>query len=410
MTPTAAAQKRTRQYCQRLGINVDRLYAALRLMGREQLHDKHMMWTRDNPTQSYVLTEWLHRYHAPDGSQVFKVAVPGDEYVHRFNVWPDGSIIDLAAEQFANNSIDYSSAKPFQFMKTGGAQPSKRAQLFEQLYRGDSGNCAWRTPALPHEHAQRLLKDWHDPYGTPTLTQHQAAGGVLNVVRDDLISFGSKARFIDALIYAHPEVDEWVLGSAPAHGWAQISLSKACAQHNKRAVFFMAERSSTKLTAQQKLGLNLGGIYHWVPNGMLTVTQARARDYAAQHETRKLLPMGLEHPVVFAAIIKVATQLNISPKEVWTVASSGTLSRGLQMAFPRAQVHAVSVGHHMSERERGRAHVWVSPLKFTQSVSVDEQPPYASIANYDAKLWPVARTHAHAGALLWNVAADTREA
>ena len=41
----------------------------------------------------------------------------------------------------------------------------------------------------------------------------------------------------------------------------------------------MAERSPEKYHAYQKKGIALGAEYHWVPNGMLVVTQKRARDY-----------------------------------------------------------------------------------------------------------------------------------
>jgi hypothetical protein len=248
-----------------------------------------------------------------------------------------------------------------------------------------------------------LAQDWVDPYPPPVLVPHER----FMVVRDDLLPYGSKARFVDALVSLQPQVEEWVFGSSPAQGWAQISLTEVCRRHGKRAVYFMAARSMQNLTAEQKTGISLGGDYHWVPDGMLVVTQARAREYVEQKpETRALLPIGLEHPVVFAAIIKVARSIAAPPKEIWTVASSGTLSRGLQMAFPDAHVNAVSVGHTMTARELGRAQLWMSPLKFTQSVRVEQRPPYPSVSNYDAKVWPFVQAYGSDGAWIWNVAGD----
>ena len=144
--------------------------------------------------------------------------------------------------------------------------------------------------------------------------------------------------------YAH--IEEWVFGSCPATGYAQISLPYVCNRHGKKTVLFMADRKPENRHRYQQRGIRMGAEYHWVPNGMLSVTQKRARDYVEESpKTRALLPLGLEHPTVIASTIKVARDLPIDPsKEVWTVGSSGTLNRGLQLAFPDAEVHVVRVG------------------------------------------------------------------
>ena len=92
-----------------------------------------------------------------------------------------------------------------------------------------------------------LVKDWTDPYPTPQLIEHD---GVL-VVRDDMLNAGSKVRFIDYLIESNSEINEWVFGSCPATGYAQISLPIVCKRHNKKAVLFMAKRDEKNLTEYQ---------------------------------------------------------------------------------------------------------------------------------------------------------------
>jgi hypothetical protein len=172
----------------------------------------------------------------------------------------------------------------------------------------------------------------------------------------------------------------------------------------------MAERSADNLHEYQKRGIELGGEYHWVPNGMLPVTQKRARDYVDESpDTRALLPIGVEHPTSIACLIRVARSLPISPKEVWTVGSSGTLSRALQLAWPEAQVHVVSVGHSMGDREIGRAVYHKSPYKFDKPVKKEHAPPYPSAPTYDAKVWHVMKEwHTEYNrkdpCLVWNVA------
>ena len=150
----------------------------------------------------------------------------------------------------------------------------------------------------------------------------------------------------------------------------------------------------------------LGAIYKWVNMGMLTVTQSRARKYVEENpKERVLFPLGLEHPTVIGSIIKVArkTLKDIDFSEIWSVGSSGTLSRGLQLAFPDKDVNVVSVGHKMSEREIGRAKFYRSEYNFDQPVGGGDIPPFPSAPTYDAKGWTFVKRFAKPNALFWNV-------
>lgn len=242
------------------------------------------------------------------------------------------------------------------------------------------------TNLLAEDYLQ-LIAGWQDPNPVPVIEEYDG----VSVVRDDLLSYGSKIRFIDYFI-GHAEenrdVKEWVFGSCPATGYAQISLPVVCERYGKKAVLFMAERSMDKLHDYQKRGLELGAEYHWVKMGMLNVTQSKARKYVEENpSTRRVLPLGLEHDTVLASIIKVARDLPIVPDAIWSVGSSGTLNRGLQLAFPEAEIHVVQVGHSMKEREIGRAIHHISPYKFDRPVKKHEIPPFPSAPTYDAKGW-----------------------
>ena len=50
-----------------------------------------------------------------------------------------------------------------------------------------------------------LVDHWIDPFPKPIIEIHEG----FQIVRDDLIGFGSKARFIDALVH-YSENNEWV--------------------------------------------------------------------------------------------------------------------------------------------------------------------------------------------------------
>jgi hypothetical protein len=235
----------------------------------------------------------------------------------------------------------------------------------------------------------KLIDDWQDPNPKPYVVEHEGYW----IVRDDLFPPGSKARGADYLIGHDPEtrnIEEWVYGSSPATGYAQISIPYVCSKYNKKAVIFMAQRSMDKLHPYQKRGIEYGGVYHWVPNGMLNVTEKRAKDYVAESpETRRLLPIGVKHPTVTACLIRVARSLGIQPREVWSVGSSGTLNHALQLAFPDADVHCVAVGRTIPDDVISNATLHKSPYTFFQTIKPEEMPPYPSPPTYDAKLWRI---------------------
>ena len=105
--------------------------------------------------------------------------------------------------------------------------------------------------------------------------------------------------------------------------------------------------------------------------------------------------------------MKVAQSLDVMPEVIWTVGSSGTLNRGLQLAFPEAEVHVIQTGHKLDERQQGRAKLWVSPYKFDKPVKESEAPPFPSAPEYDAKAWKVIQENMNRSKLnlFWNVAA-----
>lgn len=216
--------------------------------------------------------------------------------------------------------------------------------------------------------------------------------GIL-VVRDDLIPGGTKRRVIDALL---TNGDEFVYAS-PAYGYAQIALAYACTAMGKQATIFTAKR--TILHPRTREAKTAGAKIVLVPTGYLTNVQAKARAYAAATGA-VLMPFGFDTPAFAQALADVARSLPIQPREVWTAAGSGTLSRALQLAWPRAEFFAVQVG---KPPDAGRAQILKAPETFDQDART--RPPFPSCSNYDAKVWQFIQRHASPGALFWNVAA-----
>ena len=251
-----------------------------------------------------------------------------------------------------------------------------------------------------------LIEGWDDPNPDPIIEIHEG----IHIVRDDLLGIGSKVRFIDYFIgheKKNQEVKEWCYAS-PATGFAQISLSAVCAKYGKKAVLFQAKRKMENLHEYQRKCLDLLGDIRWITFGMLSVTQSRARKYCEEDpKHRRILPSGFDHDTVIASIIKVARNLPIQPKEIWTVGGSGTINKGLRLAFPDAEVHMVQVGYEINDP--GDAIVHRSEYKFEESIKEAEMPPFPSAPTYDAKCWKHMmewyENHEKKGdVLFWNVA------
>lgn len=251
---------------------------------------------------------------------------------------------------------------------------------------------------------KELIENWKDPFPKPEIEHFDD----VIVVRDDLLEAGSKTRFLDLLIKS-TDCDEWVFGGANKIGWGPTSLAYLCKKYNKKCTTFWAKRN--KPTIQQQMYLDFGGKIEWVNMGMLTVTKKRARDYYEKDiQRRRLLPLGLEHPLVSACAVKVMKDLaehyNIKPDAVWSVGSSGTLNRSLQEAFPEAEANVIQVGHKMTEREIGRAKLYTTNYKYDKPVKEDEKPPFPSAPEYDAKGWKIMMDNRDKNKcnLFWNVA------
>ena len=247
----------------------------------------------------------------------------------------------------------------------------------------------------------KLIENWKDPWPDPVIKKYDD----IYVLRDDLIEYGSKVRFLDYFVKSlSPDIKEIVYCS-PATGYAQISLPVVCKKYNKKTILFSAKRDLNNLHEYQKRGLSEGAEYKWIKNGRLTVTKSHSKKYVNDYPHERIeLPLGLEHPLVLSSIVKVAREcINFKPSEIWTVVGSGTINRGLQLAFPDVPVHAVQVGHKLTERELGRAKLWVSPYKFDIPVKQEDAPPFRSAGTYDAKAWSFIKEHAKPQSLFWNI-------
>ena len=227
---------------------------------------------------------------------------------------------------------------------------------------------------------------------TPIITIHRGFA----VVRDDLLPGGTKRRVIQPLVEAS-DYQEFVYAS-PAFGYAQLALAVACREAGKRATIFTAKRNTPHPLTQA--AADAGAKIVMIPYGYLSNVQSQAKAYAAETGAANI-PFGVDTDESLNAIAAAALSTGANPTEVWTVSGSGTLTRGLQRAFPNAEFHTVLIGKKGANT--GKAKAYIAPEKFEQNAKL--LPPYPSCKNYDAKLWQFALKNASPDALIWNVGA-----
>lgn len=209
------------------------------------------------------------------------------------------------------------------------------------------------------------------------------------VVRDDLLPGGTKRRALPVLMEGS---SEYVYAS-PVYGYAQVALAHVARESGKRATVFCAQRKirHARTIEAQAAGARIIE----VPCGYMSVLKAKARQYCAV--TGAAL---LDTPAFIEALAGTARSLKVNPREVWTVAGSGVLTRALQLAWPAARFFAVQVG---AVPNAGHAAVIKAPEQFEQDAKL--RPPFPSCSNFDAKAWRFVRQRATPAALFWNVAA-----
>ena len=237
-----------------------------------------------------------------------------------------------------------------------------------------------------------LIGDYVSPYPDPVVTVHEG----VRVVRDDL-SVGTKIRGGDLL--ASRAKEKRVVYVQPRTGLAGVSLLDVCKRRDKDLTLFMP--SSKRISHHQACCIERGADARFIRIAAMPVLNSYAKRWAEEHG-HFFVPLGLKHELVTAGLIAAALTIP-EPEEVWTVVSTGVLTRALQIAWPNAKFHAVAVARNMKSGEIGRADIISAPEPFTKSVRSEDQPPFPSVLTYDAKAWRYIPKNTGRDILFWNV-------
>lgn len=240
-----------------------------------------------------------------------------------------------------------------------------------------------------------LIGDYKSPYPDPVVIEHEG----VRVVRDDLIS-GSKCRGGDLLMSRVKE--DTVVYCQPRFGAAGPSILDVCKRHGKKVVLFMP--ACKKISQHQMVCIERGAIPKFVKIAAMPNLNSYAKKWAEENGAY-FIPLGLKSPLVTAGLIQAALTIP-EPEEVWSVISTGVLTRSLQIAWPNAKFYATAVARNIKAGERGIATLNSAPEAFVKPVKGDDIPPFPCILEYDAKCWRYIPKNTDRDILMWNVAKD----
>lgn len=241
------------------------------------------------------------------------------------------------------------------------------------------------------------LADGWTPYNPdPVVTVHDG----IRCVRDDLI-VGTKTRAGDLLAsktnYSH------IVYSQPRTGLAGVSLMDVAKHHNKKITLFMP--SSKRISHHQACCIEQGADVIFKRIAAMPNLNAAAKQYAEENDAF-FVPLGLKHEFATAGIVHAASMID-EPEEVYVAASTGVLSRALQIAWPNAKFHSVAVARNLKAGEAGRVEEVISePLAFTSAEKPENMPPFPCIDTYDGKVWKYIPKNTDRDILFWNVGAE----
>jgi hypothetical protein len=205
------------------------------------------------------------------------------------------------------------------------------------------------------------------------------------VLRDDLLTGGTKSILIKSIIESTPEKNEFVYAS-PVYGGFQVALSAYCKEKGKKATIFCAKRNT--LHPNTLKCLEYGAHIIQVPYGYLSVVEKQARLYCKGNQNMEKIVFGAatteNEDLLTLRTLEVFKKLGKEPDEIWCAIGSGTLITGISRACKSATVYGVQVGAEFIPKEG------INNIKIIKYEKPFDKPSkfkttFPSMENYDLK-------------------------
>jgi hypothetical protein len=231
-----------------------------------------------------------------------------------------------------------------------------------------------------------------------------------NVIDESLsCEVGYKARsgefFIKQL--AEQNIKE-IVYVQPRRGFAGISLSWLCNKYNINLTLVMP--SSKEVSDHQALCIELGAKPLFVRIAAMPNANRLAKLYA-EKTNAFFVPLGLNHPLVIAGGVKCFYEFfknKQKPETMWSVISTGVLTRTMQIALPETNFKAVAVARNIQQGELGVADFYSYHKPFNSKSDLIPKE-FNCEDSYDSKGWDYLNKYGQSGDWFFSVAGNAKK-
>lgn len=194
----------------------------------------------------------------------------------------------------------------------------------------------------------------------------------------------------------------------PRRGFAGISLSWLCNKYSLKLVLIMP--ASKEISDHQALCIELGAKPLFARIAAMPNANSLAKKYAKLNDGY-YIPLGLNHPMVIAGGVRCIYEYfkyKDKPKTMWSVISTGVLTRTLQIALPTTSFKAVAVARNIQQGELGKADFYSYHKPFN---SKSEVIPFQFDCeeSYDSKGWDYMNKYGKKGDWFFSVAGNAKK-
>ena len=250
-----------------------------------------------------------------------------------------------------------------------------------------------------------LTKDFKSSFGDFNVKQ---VDGFNVIDESESCEVGYKARsgefFIQELVRRGVKKIVYV---QPRRGFAGISLSWLCKKYGLDLILVMP--SSKEVSDHQALCIELGAKPLFARIAAMPNANSLAKKYAKKVGAY-YVPLGLNHPYVIAGGVRCMYDYfkdKEKPKTMWSVISTGVLSRTMQIALPDTEFNAVAVARNIQQGELGRAkfYSYHKPFNSKSDLIPDK---FDCEDSYDSKGWDYMVKHGNEGDWFFSVAGNAK--